>query len=221
MNSEIFDTEHLSKTYFKMALPVMLGLVVTLIYNLADTFFIGQTGNTALVASVSLCSPVFTTLMAFGNIYGQGGSSLISRLLGENQKTAVHQVSSFCFYIAIITGVVLGILMLLFHQGLLYAIGANEETIGFARDYFVILAIGTPAIILSFIHQNLLRCEGMATISMMGTIAGAVLNIILDPILISSCHMNATGAAVATVLGYVFSDLLYLLAVLNTVSGYR
>lgn len=215
MNSEIFDTEHLSKTYFKMALPVMLGLIVTLIYNLADTFFIGQTGNTALVASVSLCSPVFTTLMAFGNIYGQGGSSLIFRLLGENQKTAVHQVSSFCFYIAIITGVVLGILMLLFHQGLLYAIGANEETIGFARDYFVILAIGTPAIILSFIHQNLLRCEGMATISMMGTIAGAVLNIILDPILISSCHMNATGAAVATVLGYVFSDLLYLLAVLK------
>lgn len=215
MNLEIFDTNHLSKTYFKMALPVMLGLVVTLIYNLADTFFIGQTGNTVLVASVSLCSPVFTALMAFGNIYGQGGSSLISRLLGENQKTAVQQVSSFCFYVAILTGIVLGVFMLFFHQGLLYAIGANEETFDFARDYFIILAIGAPAIILSFIHQNLLRCEGMATVSMIGTIAGAILNIILDPILISHFHMNASGAAIATVLGYVFSDLFYLQAVLK------
>lgn len=215
MNAEIFDIEHLSKTYFKMALPVMLGLVVTLIYNLADTFFIGQTGNTALVASVSLCSPVFTALMAFGNIYGQGGSSLISRLLGQNNEKAIHQVSSFCFYIAILTGVVLGFFMLMFHQQLLYGIGANEETFGFARDYFIVLAIGAPAIILSFIHQNFLRCEGMATLSMVGTIAGAVLNIILDPILISTFHMNATGAAVATVLGYVFSDIFYLSTVLK------
>lgn len=80
----IFDTKHLYRTYFKMALPVVLGLVVTLIYNLADTFFIAQTKDTALIAGVSVCSPVFTTLMAFGNIYGQGGSSLISRLLGQN-----------------------------------------------------------------------------------------------------------------------------------------
>ena len=72
----IFDTKHLYRTYFKMALPVVLGLVVTLIYNLADTFFIAQTKDTALIAGVSICSPVFTTLMAFGNIYGQGGSSL-------------------------------------------------------------------------------------------------------------------------------------------------
>ena len=84
----IFDTKHLYRTYFKMALPVVLGLVVTLIYNLADTFFIAQTKDTALIAGVSVCSPVFTTLMAFGNIYGQGGSSLISRLLGQNNRCA-------------------------------------------------------------------------------------------------------------------------------------
>ena len=82
----IFDTKHLYRTYFKMALPVVLGLVVTLIYNLADTFFIAQTKDTALIAGVSVCSPVFTTLMAFGNIYGQGGSSLISRLLEPSES---------------------------------------------------------------------------------------------------------------------------------------
>lgn len=216
MNTKIFDTEHLKKTYFKMALPVMMGLVVTLIYNLADTFFIGQTGNTALVASVSLCSPVFTALMAFGNIYGQGGSSLISRLLGSDQKKAVKLVSSFCFYIAIITGIVLMAVMLCWHKSLLYILGANEDTFYFARDYFVVLAIGAPVIILSFIHSNLLRCEGMATASMIGTIAGAVVNIILDPILISVLKMNALGAAIATVLGYLFSDLFYLIVVVHS-----
>ena len=110
----IFDTKHLYRTYFKMALPVVLGLVVTLIYNLADTFFIAQTKDTALIAGVSVCSPVFTTLMAFGNIYGQGGSSLISRLLGQNDLEGTKRVSSFCFYIAIATGVVLAILMMAF-----------------------------------------------------------------------------------------------------------
>lgn len=93
----LFDTKHLYRSYFKMALPVVLGMVVTLVYNLADTFFIAQTNDTNLIAGVSLCSPVFTALMAFGNIYGQGGSSLISRLLGQQDGEGAKRVSSFCF----------------------------------------------------------------------------------------------------------------------------
>lgn len=85
---------------FFQATPAALGLVVTLICNLADTYFIAQTGDTALVAGVSVCPPVFTTLMAFGNIFGQGGSSLISRLLGRQDRTGAAQVSAFCFYAA-------------------------------------------------------------------------------------------------------------------------
>lgn len=210
MSQELFDLQHLPKTYFKLALPVVMGLVVTLIYNLADTYFIAQTNDTILVAGVSLCSPVFTTIMAFGNIYGQGGSSLISRLLGRKDKEGIQRISSFCFYIAIATGVLLGVLMLLFHVPLLHVIGANEDTFATAREYFVILAIGTPCIILSFIHSNLLRCEGLSTYSMIGSIAGTVLNIILDPILISGLHMGAAGAAIATVIGYAVSDLYFI-----------
>lgn len=213
MNNEIFDTEHLSKTYFKMAVPVVMGLVVTLIYNLADTYFIGQTRNTHLVAGVSLCSPIFTTLMAFGNIYGQGGSSLISRLLGKKDEDGINHVSSFCFYIAILTGLLLAVLMLVFQNPLLYLIGANKETISFAREYFIVLAIGAPLIILTFIHSNLLRCEGLSTQSMIGSISGTVLNIILDPILISVLDMGAAGAAIATVLGYLLSDIYFLYVV--------
>lgn len=181
MTHELFDTNHLAKTYFKMAVPVVWGLVVTLLYNLADTFFIGSTGNTSLVAGVSLCSPVFTTIMAFGNIYGQGGSSVISRILGKHDKKQSHSISSFCFYIALFTGILLGLFMHALQEPLLYFIGANSDTFAFAKSYFVMLAIGAPFVILSFIHSNLLRCEGLSTHSMAGSILGTVINIILDP----------------------------------------
>lgn len=209
-----FDTNHLYRNYFKMAFPVVFGLVVTLIYNLADTFFVAQTNDTNLIAGVSLCSPVFTALMAFGNIYGQGGSSLISRLLGQNNVNSVKCVSSFCFYIAIATGFILAIILSVLHKPILIMLGADSATLPHAFDYYIILAVCAPVIVLSFIHSNLMRCEGMSTESMIGTILGAVINIILDPILISVVGMGAMGAAVATVMGY-FCSVLYFLWLLH------
>ena len=210
MEQQVFDLTNLPRTYFKQALPVVLGLVVTLVYNLADTFFVAQTGVTALVAGVSLCSPVFTALMAFGNIYGQGGSSLISRLLGNQDEASIRRISSFCFYIAILTGVILAAPMLFFRQPLLMVLGSDTDTLPHAAQYLCILAACSPLIILSFIHSNLLRCEGLAVQSMIGTSSGALLNIVLDPILISVLRWGAAGAATATVLGYAFSDAFFL-----------
>lgn len=206
----LFDTKHLYRSYFKMAFPVVLGLVVTLIYNLADTFFIAQTNDTNLIAGVSLCSPVFTALMAFGNIYGQGGSSLISRMLGKQDADGVKRVSSFCFYIAMVTGVVLAIVMSVFHKPILSLLGADADTLPHAFDYYIVLALCAPIMVLSFIHSSLVRCEGMSTESMIGTVIGAVVNIILDPILISAFGMGAMGAAIATVIGYLCSVLYFL-----------
>lgn len=207
----IFDTKHLYGSYFKMAFPVVLGLVVTLIYNLADTFFIAQTNDTNLIAGVSLCSPVFTALMAFGNIYGQGGSSLISRLLGQNDTNGAKRVSSFCFYIAMATGFILSVVMSVFHKPVLTMLGADSSTLPHAFRYYIVLVACAPVIVLSFIHSSLVRCEGMSTESMIGTIFGAVINIILDPILISVAGMGAMGAAIATVTGYLCSVLYFLL----------
>ena len=196
----IFDLDHLYRTYFKMALPSVFGLMVSVVYNLADTFFIAQSNDTALIAGVSLCAPVFTALMAFGNIYGQGGSSLISRLLGQDDREGTGRVSSFCFYVALTTGVVLAALMMLFRVPLLGILGATAETMPHAQAYYTVLAIGAPATVLNFIHSNLVRCEGMATQSMIGSIGGTVINIILDPILIFGLGWGVRGAAVATVL---------------------
>ena len=93
----IFDTDRLIPTYFRLALPVVFSMVITLIYNLADTYFIARTNDPMIVAGVSLCAPLFTALMAMGNIYGQGGNSLISRLQGQGDRDSVQRVSSFCF----------------------------------------------------------------------------------------------------------------------------
>ncbi len=215
MQQSVFDLDHLSRTYFKLALPVVLGMAVTLIYNLADTYFIARTGNTDLVAGVSLCAPVFTALMAFGNIYGQGGSSLISRMLGRNDRDGTARVSSFCFYAAIVTGLVLAVPAVLFRLPLLRLIGAKEATLPYASEYFTVLAGCAPIVILNFIHSNLLRCEGMSGLSMAGSVGGALLNIALDPIFISVLGLGARGAAIATVLGYVFTDVFLLVMLLR------
>ncbi len=208
--ASLFDTRHLYRSYFKMALPVVLGMVVTLVYNLADTFFIAQTNDTDLIAGVSLCAPVFTALMAFGNIYGQGGSSLISRLLGKQDGEGAKRVSSFCFYIALATGIVLAVVLTAFNRPVLTLLGADADTLPHAREYYLVLVVCAPIMVLSFIHSSLVRCEGMSTESMIGTVLGAIINIILDPILISAAGMGAMGAAVATVIGYLCSVLYFL-----------
>ncbi len=215
----VFDLDHLPRAYFRLALPVVLNMLVTLVYNLADTYFIARTGVTDLVAGVALCSPVFTALMAFGNIYGQGGSSLISRMLGGDDREGVRRVSSFCFYLAAATGVVLAVPALAFRRPLLSLIGADRDTLPYAAEYFSVLAAGAPIVILSFIHSNLLRCEGLASTAVAGTMSGTVLNIILDPIMISGLGWGARGAALATVTGYLFSDL-FLLVILRRRSRY-
>ena len=213
MEHSVFQEEKVSKAYIRLAFPVVFSMAVSLVYNLADTFFVAQTQNTNIVAGVSLCAPLFTTLMALGNIFGQGGSSLISRLLGKNDTTATRRVSAFCFWGAILIGVLMGFIMLLFCTPLLYVIGANEETFNFARDYYTWLAIGAPALVLSFIHSNLLRSEGMSKESMIGTMGGAIVNILLDPIFIFVLGLNAGGAAMASVIGYIFSDVYFAVVV--------
>ena len=159
---------------------MVLSSIVTIVYNLADTYFIAQTGNAFLVAGVSLCAPLFTILMAFGNIFGQGGSSLISRLLGKREMDSVSRVSSFCFYIALAVGAVIGGGILLIRDPFLRLMGASPDTLPYAREYGTVLLLGAPFIVVNFIHMNLLRCEGMSGLSMLGTTAGAVVNVILE-----------------------------------------
>lgn len=215
MEKAVFNETKVSKAYLRLAVPLVFSMAVGLIYNLADTFFVAQTNDTNVVAGVSLGMPLFTALMAIGNVYAQGGSSLISRLLGKEDLQGVRHVSSFCFYGAIFTGAIIGIVLLVFRVPLLYVLGANEQTFRHASDYFLYLAIGAPVIVLTFIHSNLLRAEGMSKESMLGNVVGSLVNIVLDPIFISVLGWNAAGAALATVIGNLCTDLFFLVVVLK------
>ncbi|MGI6254949.1 MAG: MATE family efflux transporter [Acutalibacter sp.] len=215
MENAVFTETKVSKAYLRLAVPLVFSMAVGLIYNLADTFFVAQTNDTDIVAGVSLGMPLMTALMAIGNVYAQGGSSLISRLLGKQDIPGVRHASSFCFYGAILTGAVIGLALLVFRVPLLYVLGANEQTFGHASDYFFYLAIGAPVIVLTFIHSNLLRAEGMSKESMLGNVVGSVVNIVLDPIFISVLGWDAAGAAIATVIGNLCTDLFFLFVVLK------
>ncbi len=209
MANEIFEKVPVHKAYFKLALPVVFSMVISLVYNMVDTWFIARTGNTDLVAGVSLGAPVFTLMIALGDIFGLGGSSVISRLFGQKLDADGKRLSVFCFYAAFLCGILVTILMLLFRQPILHLLSADQNTYAYVSEYFTFIVLGAPFIIVSFTPSNLLRTEGFSTASMTGTILGSVINIILDPIFISVLGLGAAGAAIATVLGNIGADLFF------------
>lgn len=223
-NTKIFAEYKVPRAVAAMALPSMMGMLINIVYNLADTFFVGQTGDSNQVAAVSVSMPLFMLFIAVGNLFGVGGCAFISRSLGEGKNDRVKTISSFCIYGALTCGVIIGVLFFFFREPLLYLIGASDNTIGFAQDYLKWVAIGSPFSVLAMTVCNLVRGEGAAKISMIGSVLGQVINVILDPIFILNkgdklfgitlpfgFDMGVAGAAIATVLGNVFSVVFFLI----------
>lgn len=209
-NNDLFEKVPISKAYFKLALPVVLSMVISLVYNMVDTFFVAQTQNTNLVAGVSLCAPIFTLMIALGDIFGIGGSSVISRLFGQKQDEEGKNVSGFCFYGAIVCGILVSLIMMIARKPILTILGTNQATLPYANQYYTYMALGATLIIVSLTPSNLMRTEGLATESMIGTITGSIINMILDPIFILYLNMEAGGAAITTIIGYFASDLVFI-----------
>lgn len=211
---EIFEKLSVPKAVASLALPTVLSMLVTVVYNMVDTYFVGQTGDPNQVAAVSIVMPLFMVLMSIGNIFGIGGTSLISRVLGEGDKKKVKSISSFCFYSAIVFGIVMIGVFLIGMPVLLKLIGASDHTWTFASNYLTWISIGAPLIILSIALSNIIRSEGAAKAAMIGMVLGTVTNIILDPIMILALNMGVTGAAIATVIGNLVTVVFYILYIL-------
>lgn len=209
MTNELFENAPIPKTYIKLALPVVMSSVLTLVYNMVDTYFVAQTGNTNLVAGVSICAPIFTLLVALGDILGLGGSSTMSRLFGAGKEEDAKRMSVFCLWGSVVLGIVMAVILMLGQNFILSLLGANSETMEYARSYFVWIACGAPFVIFSLTPTNLLRTEGLANQAMIGSILGSIVNIILDPVFIFTLNMGAAGAAAATILGNVCADIFY------------
>jgi putative efflux protein, MATE family len=213
LQRSLFENTPVPKAYIKLAVPVVLAMVLNVVYNMVDTWFISMTEDPDLVAGVSICAPIFVLSVAMGDIWGLGGSSLISRLLGNKQDSEASAVSAFCLYAAFGTGLLYMFIMLLFRTPILVMLGANEASLKHASDYYTWIALGIPFIVFSMIPNNQLRTEGLASFGMFGAIAGSVANIILDPIFIFVLKMGAGGAALATSLSNVLSCFLYVLII--------
>ena len=209
MQRDLFENTPVPGAYLRLALPVVLSMILSVVYNMVDTWFISLTGNPDLVAGVSVCSPVFVLSIAMGDIWGLGGSSLISRLLGARRDGEASGVSAFCLYAAFAAGLVFMAAMLLFQRPVLLLLGANEASFPHASAYFTWIALGTPFIIFSMIPSNQLRSEGLSSLGMWGAAAGSVTNILLDPLFIFALNMGAAGAALATSLSNLLSCALY------------
>lgn len=210
MQNELFESASVPKAYMKLALPVVLSMMVSLVYNMVDTYFIALTGKQELVAGVSLAAPIFTLMIAFGDIFGLGGSSLISRLFGEKREEEAKRASAFCLWAAIGFGIFVTIVLLVFRTPILKLLGTDAATFEYAGEYYTWIAVGAASIILGLVPSNILRTEGLAMQAMAGSILGSIVNIILDPVFIFGLGQGAAGAAMATVIGNVIADVYYI-----------
>lgn len=215
-NSEIFESAPIPRAVAKLALPTMLTMLVNVLYNMVDTYFIGRTGDPNQVAAVSIATPIFLFLMAAGNIFGVGGSAYISRSLGEKQYERVKSIASFCCYAGIFSGLLIGAIFIIFHKPILTACGASNNTIGFASEYLKWISFGSPFVVLSFAFSNIVRGEGASKTAMFGQMLGMVVNMILDPIMIISMKMGVSGAAIATIIGNICTCVFYLVYILSS-----
>jgi putative MATE family efflux protein len=208
---ELFRSAPVPKAVMKNALPSMAAMLMVLVYNLADTFFISLTKNDYQVAAVSMVMPVFLIMMAVGFVFGIGGTSVISRALGEERLEYAKKVCAFCFWSCIVMGMVLGTIYLVFIEQILKWMGTSSETYGLAKTYLTITACSAPVVLVANCYSHIVRAEGFAGKAMAGQLLGNILNIILDPIMILSFRWGIAGAAIATVIGNVFSAGYYIL----------
>ena len=215
-NLDLFEKTPVPKAVGKMALPTVLSMIVAVFYNMVDAIFVGLRNDPNQFAAVNIATPVFLFLMAAGNIFGMGGSSSISRSLGEKKLDRVKNIASFCLYAGIVTGIAGGLLILFFMDNILSLIGTKPETFDFAKEYLSIVAYGGPLIVVSNASTNIIRGEGAAKNSTIGMMAGTITNVILDPIFIlpsflgiPCLDMGVAGAAIATLIGNAVSIIFY------------
>lgn len=212
-NKTLFEETPVPRALASLAIPTIISQLIVMIYNLADTFFIGQTDDPYMVAATSMAYVLFFMLNALANLFGIGGGSLISRLLGRGRTEDAKAVSSLSFYGTILVTAAYCLICYVFMTPVLTLMGASENTLGHACDYvlWVVVIGGIPAA-LSMFMSHMLRSEGHGSKASFGLSMGGILNMILDPVfmfVLLPAGQEVVGAAVATMLSNVISLVYY------------
>ena len=188
----------------RLAVPTIISMLVTSIYNMADTFFVSQIGTSASGA-VGVMFSAMAMIQAIGFTLGMGSGNYISRSLGDRNGGEADKSAATAFFTALIIGILITIVGLTFLRPLVFLLGATETIAPYAMDYGIYILIAAPFMMSSFVMNNILRAQGNAMYSMIGITAGGILNMILDPVLIFGFHMGIAGAAVATMVSQMIS----------------
>ena len=211
MQNEAVFQKSAWKAIFSLSIPSLISIVVMMLYNMADMYFVGWLGDYTQVAAVSLAMPVYSILMAVSTMIGNGGCTKIAQALGQRDEQKVRCYSALCVWSSIAFGILFAVFCFLFCTPLLTFLGANEEMSGYTRSYLLILTAGAPAILLNHSIGGALRGEGEIKAGMLGGMLATIANIILDPLFIIVFRLGVGGAALATVLGNVIAVIYYFL----------
>lgn len=198
------------KLIVTLAVPTVASMLVSSIYNLADTFFVGQLKSNSATGAVGVVFSLMAILQAFGFMVGMGSGSVISRLLGRQEGQKASHIASMGFFTSLGCGALLGVGGLIFLEPLMRLLGATDTILPYACDYGRYILAAAPLMCASFTMNNMLRYEGKAAFAMIGLTAGGILNILLDPLFIFVFDMGIAGAALATALSQCVSFCLLL-----------
>ena len=206
-NEALFRTGSVWKSIISMAVPSIIIILVMVLYNMADMFFVGCLGDTAQVAAVSVVGPVFSILSAVATMLGAGSSAIIARCFGAGEIEQGKTCSSLCFWSSFFLGVLVSIGLLVSRVPLLGVLGSNAEFFPYAERYLQVLALGAPLFILSNSMAMLVRAEGAVKEGLIGNLLGTLVNCIFDPLVL---NFGVSGAAAASVLGNLVATGCYL-----------
>lgn len=214
-NRDLFEKTPVPKALLALAVPTIISQLITMVYNLADTVFIGLTNDPSKIAASSVAFVLVFMMNCLSNLFGVGGGSLISRLLGEKKDSEAKSVASFSFWGTFVLAAVYSVIVLVFMDPFLRFLGATDSSIDYASDYALyVIVIGSVPSTLAMIMSHLLRSEGYAKHASVGLGVGGILNIILDPLfmfVILDEGNEVTGAAIATLLSNVIVLIYFLI----------
>lgn len=204
-----FEEAPITKSIFHFSLPMIIGTLLSVIYSILNVYFIGFLDDSHMISALTLTTPIFALFMGLGNLFGVGGGTYISRLMGEKDYSKSKQVSSIAFYWAFVLGVIIMIVTLPFNHQISSVLGAHGATLTYTMEYMRMMLISAPFVMLFFALEQLVRAEGSPIVSMIGMIVSVVLNMILDPLLIFQCDLGVTGAALGTLLANLAASIYY------------
>ncbi|URZ15346.1 MATE family efflux transporter [Clostridium felsineum] len=209
-NEYYLENAPITKAIAHLSIPMMIGMSVGTIYNVINAFFIGLLNNTDMLTAITLGLPIFTVLMAFGNMLGAGGGTFITRLVAKQNIDKAKKVAGYTFYSSIIIGILLGIILTIVLTPIVKIMGADTSAIiNYTKSYSLTMFIGGFAIIMNFALEQVVRAEGASKESMFGMVVSTIFSLIFDPLFILLFKFNVVGVALSMILANIASSIYY------------